>query len=464
MIDTSSYILAQKAFVMWLGLSYFLAYWSLFKQVLGLYGSHGIIPLHETLTAVQQRNYLQTPTLFWFDSSDRALKGLAGLGCLLSIPVMLNIWPAFFLFLLWMGYLSYVSVGFVFLSFQWDILLLEVGFVGMFFAIQSPPPIFLLIALWVLLFRLMVSSGLVKYLSACPEWRSCQAMDYHYETQPIPNMLAYFAHQQPKWLSKATTVVTFALEVAVPVLIFGTDQTRLIAFILLVFLQIMIMLTGNYAFFNVLTIALCFPLLASRYLEWLFGPAPAAVEPNLYVQVPLEILGIGLIFLNALEFSRLFVGSRWVNRILRKIAPYHIINAYGLFARMTTHRDEIIVEGSMDGKEWKIYEFKWKPGNVFVNPRQVAPYHPRLDWQMWFAALGNYQSNQWFVNFLLRLLDGSKDVTELLRVNPFSETPPKFIRARLYEYHFSDLKTKRETGQWWTRKLKGFYTPTYSRK
>lgn len=439
LVDTSNYELAQGLFVQLLGFCYFWAFFSLFKQVLGLYGSQGIIPIDDTLTmsheSTRQKTYFRVPTIFWFNSSDKALKWTAGFGCVISICVMFKIWPAFFLLMLWIGYLSYVSIGLVFLSFQWDSLLLEVGFIGIFFSIQTPPPFFLLFAVWFLLFRFMFSSGIVKYLSEDPEWRSLKAMAYHYETQPIPNLVAYYVHQQPMWLAKLSTLGTFVIELIAPFLIFGTNFIRLIACILLLLFQLFILLTGNFAFFNLLTIALCCTLIPNQYLEWIKDPVSAHAEaPNPFVHFSLEVIGVMIIFLNALELSRLLTSSRLVDRILRTISPYYITNSYGLFARMTTTRDEIIVEGSIDGKEWKTYEFKWKPGNLYVAPCQVAPYQPRLDWQMWFAALGTYHANLWFINFLIRLLEGSKDVLALLRVNPFPDYPPTYIRTRLYRY------------------------------
>lgn len=464
--DTSTYVFSQQLFIQFLGFSYFCAFWSLFVQVLGLYGSKGIIPAQSTLLNLKNNYriknlYFKVPTLFWVNASDRTLRMTAAFGMIISALVILNIFPVFLLPILWITYLSFQNIGVVFLSFQWDVLLLEVGFIGIFFAMLTPPPLMLLIALWLLLFRFMFSSGVVKLLSGCPEWRRLKAMTYHYETQPIPNKIAYYMHQMPKWFTRLSEGGVYFFELVVPFLIFGTNELRVIACLLLVFFQLLIIATGNYAFFNVLSIALCLTLLDNSSLEWLFGPyLQTTGNSHRFLYYILDGIGLIFIFLNIIQFLTLFVSSWRMQKILSKFGAYYIISSYGLFARMTTTRDEIIVEGSEDGKEWKVYEFKWKPGDPTVAPKQVAPYHPRLDWQMWFAALSSFQHNPWFKNFLIRLLEGSSSVTELIKTNPFPNTPPKFVRARLYRYHFSDLKTKQATGEWWTRTFKGFYTPT----
>lgn len=463
--NPSDYILSQHLFIKFLGLSYLFAFWSLFVQVLGLYGSNGIISLKATLDFYKKNNpktnlFFKIPTILWFNASDKILRIVSALGIIASLFVVAEIFPVIALIILWVLYLSFTSIGITFLSFQWDALLLEVGFIGIFFALITPVPIFLLVAIWFLLFRFMIASGAVKLLSGCPEWCHLKAMQLHYETQPIPNRVAYYLHQQPRWFSKVSEVSVYFFELVTPFLIFGTNEMRVIAFFLLVFFQFLIAVSGNYAFFNLLSFALCIPLLDNVSLQWLSGAYPYELTPhNKFVELSLNGVGIGLIILNILQLIRLFIHHPYVERFLQKIGPYYISNSYGLFAMMTTVRNEIIVEGSDDGENWLVYEFKWKPGDLKTPPKQVAPYHPRLDWQMWFAALGNYKQNGWFINFLERLLEGSHFVEKLLKTNPFPNKPPKMIRAQLYRYHFSDLDTKRKTGQWWTRTYVGEYTP-----
>lgn len=470
-IDPSHYVLSQHLFIKFLGVSYFFAFWSLFVQVLGLYGSNGIIPLKNTLQAFQGRKqknmFLKIPSLFWINSSDKMLRLTAAFGMIGSLFVMTEYMSFIALALLWICYLSFVSIGIVFFSFQWDALLLEVGFLGLFFAVETPPPSLPLLAAWFLLFRFMMVSGAVKLLSGCPEWRCLDAMKYHYETQPLPNKVAYYLHHFPKWFSKFSEGTVYFFELVVPFLILGTEDMRAVAFFLLVLFQLLIALTGNYAFFNLLSFTLCIPLLNNSVLEPLIGQfVHHSVESNynLITHLFLQCMGFLIILLNAFQLIHLFYPISWISRILYTISPYYISNGYGLFARMTTVRNEIIIEGSNDGENWQVYEFYWKPGDLKNAPKQVAPYHPRLDWQMWFAALGSYQQNGWFINLLQRLLEGSPGVLKLLKINPFPNKPPKFIRALLYRYHFSDLQTKEKTGKWWVCTFEGNYTPILSIK
>jgi lipase maturation factor 1 len=467
-MDSSSFVLAQWLFLKCLAINYFLAFGSLYWQVLGLYGSRGIIPIVQILKNIESsrdgKPYLRVPTLFWLSSTDFSLRLLALLGMAAALLVLVGVVPAPLFFFMWLAYLSYLSVGSVFLSFQWDTLLLEVGFVAIFFSIQSPPPILFIPLLWLLLFRLIFSSGLVKILSGCPAWGSLTAMHYHYETQPIPNRLAYYFHQQSELMAKGSVLFTYFLELFVPFMIFTPSPFREAAFLLLLLLQLLIFFTGNYAFFNTLSITLCIPLLNNGDLSWLLGSPSmiSSLSSSLVLEVLLDGVAAFLILLNVLELMSFFYPLGRLSRLLA--SPYHLVSGYGLFARMTTRRDEIIIEGSNDGQVWQSYEFKWKPGDTRRAPRQVAPYHPRLDWQMWFAALSSYHYQPWFVRFMMRLLEGSPEVLKLLASNPFAEKPPKYLRAQLYQYHFSDLKTKQATGDWWIRSYKGLYCPSFSLK
>lgn len=462
-LDAPSYTFAQWIFIKLMAFSYFIAFWSLSVQVLGLFGSKGIIPITKSIENLRgigaTKLFLKMPTLFLWNSSDFVIKAGTYLGMALSLLIILGLFPPLLFFLIWLIYLSYFQLGNPFLSFQWDVLLLETGFIAIFFSMMTPPPTLLLGALWFFTFRFMFSSGFVKLSSKCPEWASLKAMDYHYETQPIPNRIAYYMHQLPKIFAKISTIAVLFIELVVPFFIFGPAEVRYAACIILILLQIFIILTGNYAFFNGLSIALCLTLLSNDQYHLAYETQQAS---NQIALLFLNIIGAFFIILNALQFSTLFFQNRALFNFLRFFSQYLIINSYGLFARMTTKRYEIVVEGSLDGEEWLAYEFKWKPGDVMVAPKQVAPHQPRLDWQMWFAALSNYQQNPWFINFLVRLLDGSPEVTQLLKTNPFSDKPPKYVRAHFYLYHFSDLKTKEETGQWWVRKFMGSYSPVFN--
>lgn len=431
---------AQWLFLRLMAVSYFFAFWSLYLQVLGLYGSQGILPIAKY--------------------SDAVLKNGTIAGMVLSLVAAIGIYPAPIFLALYLLYLEYHKKGGDFLAFQWDILLLETGFMTFLFAIQSPAPYALIFLFWVFLFRFMFSSGIVKILSRCPSWRTFTAMDVHYETQPLPNIIAYYMHQLPRSFGKFSQGVCYFIELVVPFFIFTPMPIRFAAFVLLILLQILILLTGNYAFFNVLTIVLCIPLLNDQYLPDL--PQGIAFPATLWTSVPLTLIAAAFIILNLLMFADLYFDLRHIQRFIRSLlAPYRLLNHYGLFAVMTTKRNEIIIEGSQDGENWKVYEFKYKPGDLKQHPKQVAPHQPRLDWQMWFAALRSFRYEWWLQNLFVRLMEGSPEVLSLFKTNPFPEGPPKFIRAQFYEYHFTTLQEKRETGNWWKRKYLGEYSPMY---
>lgn len=464
----SSYIISQGLFLKLLAFSYLCAFFSLAVQVEGLFGSKGIAPIKNNLKFLQihykKKSFRNTPTIFWYNSSDRFIKYAAWFGVAFSALCMLGIYPAILLTLLWMLYFSFYNIGSPFLNYQWDVLLLEVGVLGILYAIQSPPPLLATYLLWFFLFRFIFSSGYTKLVWGSREWKDLTAMNYHYETQPLPTKLAYYAHQQPLWFSKASVIGVYFFEIVVPLLIFTPDTIRVIACILLIILQLLIAATGNYAFFNLLSIILCIPLLPDSYLAGFAGLAyfnPLFGE-NTFVAVAISVVAGGLFFLNILEFLSLFIPMRRLRGFLNISHRFCCAAPYGLFVRMTTYRDEIVIEGSNDKKEWKEYEFKWKPGPLEQGPKLVAPHQPRLDWQLWFASLTDYHRIPWFEVFLHRILEGSEPVLALMKHNPFGKNPPKYIRARRLRYHFTDPASKRKTGKWWTKTNLGPYSPIVS--
>ena len=464
----SSYVISQGLFIKLLAVNYLCAFVSLLVQIKGLYGVQGISPVSDLLNRCKriykEKAFTLLPTLFWVKSSDRTLLSAAWIGIAFSVLCLMGFYPSLFLLGMWLIYYSFYNVGAPFLSFQWDILLLEVGGIGLLFAIQSPPPMLFVYLLWFVLFRFMFSSGYKKLVCGSQEWRNLTAMAYHYETQPLPTQLGYYAHQLPLWFSKASVMGIYFFEIVVPIFIFMPDEVRLVACLLLIFLQLLIAATGNYAFFNLLSITMCVPLVPDRFLTGL--ESIAAFQPligeNLVVYILISIAAGMLLLVNILEFATLFAPVRMLNKILDPFQRFCCALPYGLFIRMTSQRDEIIIEGSDDMENWKEYEFRWKPGDPHQPPRLVAPHQPRLDWQMWFAALTSYHQAPWFEHFLHRLLEGSDDVIKLLKTNPFPDAPPKYIRAHLYRYRFTDLSTKRKTGAWWTRTYVRPYTPVLS--
>jgi len=515
-VEPASYELVRWFLLRGLGVIYLIAFLSLWTQILGLIGNNGILPASLTMFGVRQESALAhvglqrydvLPTLCWFSSSDSFLTVQCVAGTILALLLVLGIAPALCLFLLWLIYLSLSTVCREFLSFQWDVLLLEAGLLAVFFAPlgwlprlgRSPPPPRLV--LWLLrwlLFRLMLGSGLVKWFSGDPAWRNLTALKFHYETQPLPTWIGWYAHQLPLSAQKFSTAFVLAIELLLPFLIFAPRLLRRISCAAFVVLQILILLTGNYCFFNFLTILLCVVLLddaalvrfvpkrwrqqlsatSSRQQSLVYASsqddAVAAEQPaksKRYLREwPIQIM-FPLAFLAVLvplvqSSARLRLRVPWPSPLMSVftwVSPLRSFNTYGLFEVMTTNRLEIIVQGSDDGVHWSDYEFKYKPGAVTSRPKFVEPHQPRLDWQMWFAAFGDYRQNPWFVEFCVRLLTGSPQVLGLLEHDPFPRGPPRHVRALLYEYHFTDFATRRRTGAWWRRELKGQYLPVMTR-
>lgn len=467
-IEVETFQLASWIFMRALGAIYLIAFLSFGPQAAGLIGSRGISPIAEFLGAVQRyygpSAYWNLPTLLWLGVGDAAIKAVWIAGACLAALFMLGLRWRILPILLFILYLSVVIAGQEFMGYQWDALLLEAGFLAIFIGSGS-------LLLWLyrwLLFRLMFSSGVVKLESGDLPWRHFTALPVHYQTQPLPTPLAWYMYQLPAWFQRFSVGFVFFVEIAVPFLVFAPRRARLFAARALILLQVLILLTGNYAFFNLLTIAFCLLLFDDGWLKRLIPKRATEIilkqEQRTTGGRPVKILcavfAVLSIFAGTFEVLGIF-GVRWLpaSDTMRVIAPFELVNGYGLFAVMTTTRPEIMVEGSNDGTTWLPYEFKYKPGRLNRPPQYVAPYQPRLDWQMWFAALGDYQSDPWIVRFLGRLLEGSPDVLALLQHNPFPGAPPRYIRAMLYEYRFTTPAERKQTGDWWARELKGTYLP-----
>jgi len=469
-LDSSQGSVAEL-FLRVLGGVYLAAFASLWPQVEGLIGSRGILPASALFDWVRLRTgverYWLLPSVFWFDCSDTSLKLVCGAGVVLSMIVILGFGRAATLFPLWAFYLSLTTAGQIFMGYQWDALLLEAGFLAIFLAPpglrRSPSPREVLFLLRWLLFRLMLSSGIVKLASGDPAWRSLEALRYHYETQPLPTWIGYYAHQLPSWFQTLSAAALFGVELGTPWLMFGPRRLRLVAAAANIALQTLIALTGNYGFFNFLSIALCLLLLDDRSLPSRLKPnpplAPGWSWPRL---VPRGLMGV-VFLMSAMEMSATAgLSVPWpapVRFVGEALSPFRVINSYGLFAVMTTSRDEIVIEGSRDGRTWSAYEFPWKPGDPKRAPGFVAPHQPRLDWQMWFAALSGCEQNPWFTRLLVKIGEGSPQVLGLLQTNPFPLEPPLALRATLYRYRFADLAARGREGSWWQREPVQLYCP-----
>jgi predicted DCC family thiol-disulfide oxidoreductase YuxK len=490
-VEQPTHFLTRWIFLRLLGFAYLFAFVSLWTQVNGLIGSHGITPAAQFMELV--RNWARThdnldvhliaPTLCWFSASDAFLHLLCAGGTILSLLVICGIASAPALALLWLFYLSLSVVGDVFLSFQWDALLLETGLLAVFFAPlqpwpgptrEAPPSRTMLWLLRWLLFRLMFASGVVKLATHDPTWRGLTALTFHYETQPLPTWVGWYAHQCPVWFQKFSCGVLFAIELGAPFLIFTPRRPRFVAAGAITILMILIAATGNYCFFNLLTVALCVLLLddaalrrfAPRQWQELRSNTDRLRWPS-WITRPLAAVVIAVTTMTlAGAFPEEISWPDPLVKLRSLLSATRSFNHYGLFASMTTARPEIIIEGSNDGLTWLPYEFKYKPGDPMRRPAFVEPFQPRLDWQMWFEALRvvrpRAEPSRWFLSFCEKLLQGQPEVLALLKTNPFPDAPPRYLRAMVYDYHFTDFAARRETGAWWRRTLLGPYCPVLS--
>jgi hypothetical protein len=456
------------------------AFVSLWVQLEGLLGSRGIAPAARLLARLREWRgedaWLERPTLLWLGASDAALHALCAGGVALAVAVLLGVAPRLALAGLFALYLSLVSAGGIFLAYQWDTLLLETGLLAVLvapggllpFRRASGPPHPL--AIWLprcLLAKLVFMSGAVKLLSGDPSWRDLRALYYHFETQPIPTWSSWLVHQLPGAGLRAATLAALAIELALPLLIFAGRRGRLVACAGIASFQLLIAATGNYGFFNALALVLCAALLDDRALARLLparlrpaAPADPAVAPARGPWRRIRRAGfalaagglLGLSLLSALARLGLAIPApRALLALQQRLAPFFVANPYGLFAVMTTERPEVEVLGSDDGSTWRPYVFRYKPGPLARAPR-FAPLHlPRLDWQLWFAALDRCEASPWLAGLFLRLLEGEPAVLRLLAENPFPERPPRFVRADLWRYRFAAPGE----AAWWRREPLG---------
>ena len=500
----------EQSLVRWtvlrgVGLVYLIAFVSLWVQIEGLIGSRGILPLAPWLDGIARRAdgrpWFSVPTLFWLGASDRALNLVCGLGSAASSLLLLNVLPGPAALVAWLCYLSLYVAGRVFLGFQWDVLLLEAGVIACLWAPWSlrprvAPPLSrfpLWLTRW-LVFRLMFLSGFVKLASHDPSWRDLTAMSYHYQTQPLPSWTSWYAHHLPMGLHRAETGVMFVIELVLPFLVFTPRRPRLFAFFGFVALQVMIGATGNYGFFNLLTAVLSISFLDDAYLRsWMqklklrrggskerprsnggllepgapVMPMPRHLRHDV-ARVAIAVVALCLFVFSIGNFVGRIAGYEHVPFVVRRglaaTESLQLTSNYGLFAVMTKQRPEIVIEGSEDGQVWKPYAFRWKPGDPGMRPRFVAPHMPRLDWQMWFAALGTYHRNPWLTSFMGRLLEASPPVLELLAPDPFEGRAPQYVRALVYDYRFTDPGTPEGEHAWWTRTDPLPYAPVLQRR
>ncbi|HLV87777.1 MAG TPA: lipase maturation factor family protein [Candidatus Sulfotelmatobacter sp.] len=500
-------LIPRWVFLRALGGIYFSAFFSLLFQIKGLIGPNGILPAGDYLKAVAQalghwQRLWYAPTLLWWSSGNTMLTVLCWAGLVCSILLVLNLWPRGMLLACFVCFLSFVSAAQDFSGYQSDGMLLEAGFLSLFFAPgglrpglgqRSPPSgasLFLLLWEW---FRIYFESGVVKILSGDPQWRNFTAMDEYYQNGPLPTWVGWYVQHLPHVFHSGTVYATLALEIGLVWMMFLPRRFRIICFFIVTLWQIGVILTANYTFLNYLVLILGVLLLDDRFVQGLMPAnlrgrlssacaAPtSAVEPAIHSpEVQEQRLWRGKIR-SAWKHIKLVTSSLilfWIfyattvlmlpnlslpTLPVMALEPFRIANRYGLFAVMTRGRYEIEFQGSMNGQTWVAYSFRYKPQKLNERPRIYAPYQPRFDWNLWFASLGSWRDYPIVANTEVRLLANDADVLRLFAGNPFPDKPPRQIRVVLWQYWFTKLAEKRATGMWWRREEVGLYAPTLER-
>jgi lipase maturation factor 1 len=522
-------LLSRWLFLRALGLIYFSAFFSLLFQIRGLIGPAGVLPATNYLQAVSSSaghaKYWYAPTLLWFSASSPMLMGLCWVGLVAAVLVTLNLWPRGTLLVCFVCFISFVTAAGEFSGYQSDGMLLEAGFISLFFAPPGFRPklggahpvmrasLFLLLWEW---FRIYFESGVAKMASGDPEWRHFTAMDEYYQNGPLPTWIGWYVQHFPHWFHVASACGTLALELVVVWMLFLPRRWRIILFFIVTPWQIGIILTANYTFLNYLVLVLGFLLLDDRFLrqfvprrwkEHFPQPIEALTQSEAAPFDSQSILGAdtGGAHTSAAQEAEVGRAASWRDRLVRQLGflrvslvsviflwlfyastvqmiwmivpgfpfpatpiaalePFRIADRYGLFAYMTRGRYEIEFQGSMDGQDWVSYPFRFKPQDPSKPPGIYAPYQPRFDWNLWFASLGGWRANPIVPSTEVKLLAGEPDVLSLFAGNPFPNGPPHQIRAMLWQYWFSTPEERRTQGLWWRRELVGLYAPQLERE
>ncbi len=462
-LEAPDYWLARLVVERGIGAIYFVAFLVALRQFTPLLGERGLLPVTQFTAYVPFRT---SPSLFHLRYSDRLLRTCAWAGLGLSALVVAGIpdsWPLGVELLpwivLWALYLSIVNVGQTFYSFGWETLLLEAGFLAIFLGpAWTPTPLALVYLLRWLVFRLEFGAGLIKMRGdAC--WRDLTCLYYHHETQPMPNPLSWYFHHLPKRLHRVEVLGNHFAQLVVPFFLFFPQPVASVAGLVIVLTQSWLVLSGNFAWLNVITMTLAVASFDDAALSRVLPIAVATSgAPDLYVAVVLAVTAL-IVVLSYRPVRNLLSRHQLMNY---SFDPFHIVGAYGAFGSITRRRYEVVIEGTDDERlapqtAWREYEFKGKPGDVRGRPPQVAPYHLRLDWLMWFAAMSSPAYHEWFVPLLAKLLEADPPTLRLLARDPFAGRRPRFVRALLYLYRFTTPAERRASGAWWSRELVGDY-------
>lgn len=485
-------LIARWLFLRTLAAIYFSAFFSLVFQIKGLIGPQGILPAGPYLQAVAQalghwERLWYAPTILWFSSGTGMLTALCWAGMIASVLVFLNLWPRGMLAICFLCFLSFIAAAQDFSSYQSDGMLLEAGFISLFFA---PPGFrpglgpahpasrashFLLQWEW---FRIYFESGMAKLLSGDTEWRNYTAMDEYYQNGPLPTWIGWYVQHLPHWFHASTVAATLVMELGIVWIFLLPRRWRIVCFFIVTPWEIGVILTANYTFLNYLVLALGVLLLDDQFFrrcipaKWKSMESapiepPQATRETFWKKFP-NAKNIASLAVSAFMLSWIFYATlaemlatyRLPNFPVVALEPFRIANRYGLFAVMTRGRYEIEFQGSDDGENWRPYHFRYKPQELKEAPRIYAPYQPRFDWNLWFASLGSWREYTIVPNTVVRLLSNDKDVLQLFADNPFPQAPPREIRTVLWQYWFTSSEERRMSRQWWKRQLIGRYAPT----
>ncbi len=491
-------LLPRWLFLRALGFIYFSAFFSLIFQIRGLIGPDGILPANEYLQAVAQslghsRGLWFAPTVLWISSGAHMLTALCWIGIVASLLLFLNLWPRGMLMICFLCFLSFVSAAQDFSGYQSDGMLLEAGFISLFFApsgirpgfgFASPPSrasLFLLQWEW---FRIYFESGVAKIIGGDPQWRHLTAMDEYYQNGPLPTWIGWYVQHLPHWFHVSTAFATLALELVLVWMLFLPRRWRVLCFLIVTPWEVGVILTANYTFLNYLVLSLGILLLDDHCLlrfspaQWKDSFIANASRKSSEKQASggfhhqlkttkLMLTGVMLswiFYATGIELIWMFSPLPLPTAPVAALEPFRIANRYGLFGTMTRGRYEIEFQGSDDGKNWITYPFRFKPQDLKKPPGIYAPYQPRFDWNLWFASLGSWQDSSIVPRTEVLLLTNDADVLVLFAGNPFPHEPPREVRAVLWQYWFTSLSEKRTEGLWWRRQYLGLYAPTLERQ
>jgi hypothetical protein len=469
LLNGEHYWLTRLVLQRGLALVYLIAFITVIRQFNPLLGEHGLLPVPRFVAQVP---FSEFPSIFFWFPKDWAFELFGWIGITLSLLALTGLSERFgnwvsasIWLLLWVVYLSYVNVGQTFYGFGWETMLLEAGFLAVFLGCRkaTPPRLVIVLYQW-LLFRLMFGAGLIK-LRGDRCWRDLTCLDYFYETQPMPNALSWYFHWQPEWLHKFGVVFNHFTELVVPFAYFAPMPISGAAGFTTLFFHGWLFASGNFAFLGLLTMVLAVSTIGDAWWKRILPiKAPELMPPGRARSYLLIALGLGVAALSIYPVMNMLSPGQEMNA---SFEPLHLVNTYGAFGSITRPRYEVVVEGTdeavvTESTHWREYEFIGKPGDVMRGPPQIAPYHLRLDWLMWFAAFSTPQDHPWFISLLGRLLENDQPTLTLMRYNPFPGKPPKYVRALLYDYHFTTPEERRRTGAVWNRKLTALYFPPVS--